>query len=353
MRSDILAERIQRAWAGRISGCQLGKPVELLSMREGQAALTTYLASVGSLPVRDYIGYRATTGVQRECCRGYLTRSEPDDDINYSVIALLLLERHGAQLTTADVARAWLNLLPAGATFTAERAAYRVLLERAHDRFPQGGEAGFDLSECSNNPYNDWIGAQIRTDVYGWVYPGRPGLAAELARRDAALSHRDDGIYGAMFVAALGAALADATPTTALAQALEQIPSESGAAHAVRLGAKRARDVSGGAAIRSHYHGMSPVHTLNNLAIVVWALFSHLDDFGAAIGEAVAAGLDTDCNGATVGGLWGLQGKTIPTQWTAPWQGRVGLGLAGYDEVTLTALVERTTGVALALAESN
>jgi len=321
-------------------------------MREGHAALTAYLTSVGSLPLRDYIGYRPVAGVQRACCRGHLTRSEPDDDINYSMLALLLLERHGAQLTTADVARAWLNLLPAAATFTAERAAYRVLLERANDRFPQGAEPGFDLSECSNNPYNGWIGAQIRADVYGWVCAGRPGLAAELARRDAALSHRDDGIYGAMFVAALGAALADATPTNALAQALEQIPSGSGAAHAVRLGAKLAHDPEGSAAIRSHYDGLSPVHTLNNLAIVVWALFSHLDDFGAAIGDAVAAGLDTDCNGATVGGLWGVQGRAIPSQWTAPWQGRVALSLAGYDEVTLTALVGRTIHVATALADS-
>ena len=51
------------------------------------------------------------------------------------------------------------------------------------------------------------------------------------------------------------------------------------------------------------------MHTLNNLAIVVWALFSHLDDFGGAIGEAVGAGLDTDCNGATVGGLWGIDAE--------------------------------------------
>ena len=88
------------------------------------------------------------------------------------------------------------------------------------------------------------------------------------------------------------------------------------------------------------------MHTLNNLALVVWALYSHLDDFGAAIGEAVAAGLDTDCNGATVGGLWGIQGGAIPQQWTAPWQGRVALGLAGYGELSIDELVDRTTRVA-------
>ncbi|HEY6600070.1 MAG TPA: ADP-ribosylglycohydrolase family protein [Pseudomonadales bacterium] len=341
-----LAERIRNAWEGRISGCQLGKPVELLSMRSGHAALTEYLRGVGSLPVRDYIGYRDGLGVQRECCRGHIVRSEPDDDINYSALALLLLERHGASFTTADVARAWLTLLPAAATFTAERAAYRVLLDRAHERFAHGAQPGFDLAVCSDNPYNDWIGAQIRADVYGWVAPGRPALSAELARRDAALSHRGDGVYGAMFVAALGAALAENPAADALALALAEIPPDSGAADAVRLGASLAGNPDGGATIRARYEGMSPVHTLNNLALVVWALYSHLDDFGCAIGDAVAAGLDTDCNGATVGGLWGIQGGAIPQSWTAPWQGRVALGLAGYGELSIDELVDRTTRVA-------
>ena len=85
---------------------------------------------------------------------------------------------------------------------------------------------------------------------------------------------------------------------------------------------------------------------------MVWALRSWPDDFDAAIGEVVAAGLDTDCNGATVGGLWGLQGKGIPEKWTKPWQGRIGLNLAGQSEVTLDALVERTAAVAASLASA-
>jgi hypothetical protein len=64
-----------------------------------------------------------------------------------------------------------------------------------------------------------------------------------------------------------------------------------------------------------------------------------------AIGEAVAAGLDTDCNGATVGGLWGLQAKPIPAQWRAPWRGKVGVSLAGMAELQLHDLVDRTLEV--------
>ena len=94
---------------------------------------------------------------------------------------------------------------------------------------------------------------------------------------------------------------------------------------------------------------MSPVHTLNNLALVVWGLLSGADDFTRAIGDSVAAGWDTDCNGATVGGLWGLTGEPIPDAWTAPWQGRVEVTLAGVGELALDDLVARTVAVATAL----
>jgi len=172
-------------------------------------------------------------------------------------------------------------------------------------------------------------------------------VVADLARRDAELSHRGDGIQGARFVAAMGAAIpaADSLESAAL-RALALIPETSGAASAIRLGMGLAGDIGGDAVIRNEYSGMSPVHTLNNLAIVVWSLLSHPDDFSAAIGDAVAAGLDTDCNGATVGGLWGMQGKPIPARWSAPWQGRVGVSLAGLAELRLEDLVDRTLSVA-------
>lgn len=345
-----LRDRLRRAWQGRISGCMLGKPVELLSMFEGHSALTAHLEAAGARPLRGYIPYVAHRRVEADWCAEKLDHAVPDDDVNYSVLALMLLEQHGQAMTTADVARAWLKRLPAGQTFTAERAAYRTLLARAAERFPEGADPGFDLAECADNAFSDWIGAQIRADVYGWVLPGRPAEAAELARRDAALSHRDDGVYGAMIVAALGAALATTAPEEALEAALSQIPADSGAHAAALFGRSLAGDPSGGGAIRKRYADLSPVHTLNNLALVIWALYSHLDDFGAAIGDAVAAGLDTDCNGATVGALWGLQGPAIPDAWTAPWQGRVGLSLAGTDEVALEALVDRTVAVAERMA---
>ena len=346
-------ERIRGAWQGRISGCLLGKPVEVLSFREGRVGLESYLREAGAFPLRDYVPLIEGTlaaRLGRACCRGHICRAEPDDDINYTVLALLLLEDRGAELCTEDVARAWLRLLPAGTTWTAERQAYRVLLDNMADEFVNGEPPGFDLALCSDNDYNEWIGAQIRADLYGWVCPGRPALAADLATRDAALSHRGEGVHGAAFIAALGAAIPvsqDLAQATDIA--LRFIPRDSGAASAVLFGRGLARAADAVDRLHTEYEDLSPVHTLNNLALVVWALSAFEDDFSAAVGNAVSAGWDTDCNGATVGGLLGLTGKTIPESWTRPWQGRVGLSLAGYSEVPLDDLVDRTVAVARTL----
>ena len=342
--------RIRSAWEGRISGCMLGKPVEVLSFQQGRTGLAAYLREADALPLRDYVPLIEGTVVARlgrACCRGHMVRAEPDDDINYTMLALLLLEDLGVAFETADVARAWLHLLPAGATWTAERAAYRTLFCNMADEFVNGEEAGFDLAECSDNQYNEWIGAQIRADLYGWVCPGRPALAAELARRDASLSHRGESVYAAAFIAALGAAIpATGSLDRATDAALEQIPADSEAAAAVIFGRNLANEPHAVERLHRRYEELSPVHTLNNLALVVWALHAADGDFGTAIGDAVAAGWDTDCNGATVGGLFGLTGAEIPDSWTRPWAGRIGIGLAGISELQLDEVVARTVAVA-------
>ena len=55
MTVEIERDRISNAWKGRVSGCMLGKPVEVLSMMQGHDGLTAYLGKVDALPLRDYV----------------------------------------------------------------------------------------------------------------------------------------------------------------------------------------------------------------------------------------------------------------------------------------------------------
>ena len=337
-------ERIKAAWQGRISGCLLGKPVEMISMREGPQGLNKFLEESGSLPLRNYVNYmehEMLRGANKKCCLGMMDKAEVDDDITYLVLALMMMEKHGIELDTDDVARTWINLLPVGATFTAERDSYLKLIEKSDMSYQFGGPRTFDIEDINDGEYNDWIGAQIRIDMYGWLLPGKPKLAAELARRDATLSHRSDAVEASAYIAALCALI----PTTgsreeAVDAALEIIDKDSLAYEAVEIGKKFKNEPASN--LHDHYGDMSPVHSLNNLAVVVWAFLSFQDSFDEAIGETICCGWDTDCTGATVGGLIGLDKGSIPSSWTDPWQGRVMTAIAGVGELNLDELVNRT-----------
>ena len=337
-------ERIKGAWQGRISGCMLGKPVEMISMREGHKGLNDFLEKSGSLPLRDYVNYMdhdMLRGANMRCCLGMMDKAEVDDDITYLVLALMMLEQSGIDISTDDVARSWINLLPVGATFTAERDSYLKLIEKSHMAYQFGAPRSFDFEEINDGEYNDWIGAQIRIDMYGWVLPGKPRLAADLARRDANLSHRGCAVEASAYIAGLCALIPlSNTREEAVMSAMELIDRDSEAYKAVEIGIKNKNLPASN--LHDYYGDMSPVHSLNNLAVVVWAFLSFQGSFDEAIGETICCGWDTDCTGATVGGLLGLDGVPIPSNWTDPWQGRVLTSIAGVGELDLEQLIQRT-----------
>jgi ADP-ribosylglycohydrolase len=262
-----------------------------------------------------------------------------DDDINYTLVALAVLERHGSEFTTEDVAQMWLADLPVLRTFTAERAAYRNLLD---------GVAP-PVTATRRNPFREWIGAQIRTDMYGWVMAGRPTAAAELAWRDARLSHTRNGLYGAMFAAAMGAAAVVASDVaTVINSGLAVIPPESRLAKAVRLTDELHRSEPNfeEAADRLYeaYGDLHWVHAINNAAMVVLALRFGGGDFAKSICGVVSGGWDTDSNGATVGGITGaLAGaRALPADWILPLHNRLSSSLRGFDGAKFDDLARRT-----------
>ena len=54
-----------------------------------------------------------------ETTRGRIRGAARDDDIDYSILNLWLLERYGWQLNPSSVANAWLSFLPYYRVFTA------------------------------------------------------------------------------------------------------------------------------------------------------------------------------------------------------------------------------------------
>jgi ADP-ribosylglycohydrolase len=341
-----LEDSVRGAWLGRAAGCLLGKPVEGLS----RAGIREILQAQGRWPLTDWFTARGLSDVvaaRHPWNRASRTTSlaeningmPEDDDLNYTMLALALVEERGRDFTTDDVADRWLKDLPGLRVFTAERAVYRNLLDAVDP---------IDAARI-RNPYREWIGAQIRTDLYGWICPGDPHAAAELAWRDARLSHTRNGVYGAMFVAAMAAAACVSTDIeTVIAAGLSVVPPRSRLAHSIGLGLDLAeRSVPHEDAVDQIYaahEGLHWVHVLNNAAVVALALAESPGDFSHSICAAVSAGWDTDSNGATVGGIVGaLAGAAaLPDRWTRPLKGRIASSLRGFDGATFDALATRT-----------
>jgi ADP-ribosylglycohydrolase len=211
-----LADRILGGWLGRIAGNMLGKPVERGDLWT-RDRIDRYLREMSALPLSDYLpGPPGGDGdvwelrpEWRECVRGRIHGSCRDDDIDYAILGLDLLETRGFGFSTEQVGELWLLRLPYLQTFTAERVAYRNLASGLRPT----------LTATYDNPYQEWIGALIRADVFGWTCPGDPVRAAQLARRDAVLSHTGNGVYGAMWAAAL---IASAFTAGSVREALER-----------------------------------------------------------------------------------------------------------------------------------
>lgn len=339
------------AWLGRAAGCLLGKPVEKVQ-REG---IRTILQSSGRWPLTEYF---TAKGVPPEvllkhpwnkqsaptCLQENIDGMAEDDDLNYPLIALLTLEKYGRDFNTDHIADQWMKLLPAGKVFTAERIAYRNLLD-ACTPLEAGG---------INNPFKEWIGALIRADVYGWVNPGNPKLAAQMAFRDAWLSHRRNGLYGASMSAAMCAvAMVSKDINEVIDAGVAVLPPGSQILEACEFArAQGHSDIDYEIALDNLYEfvdGMHWVHTINNAASGIMALARSGGNFSEAITLTVMGGWDTDSIGATVGSICGAMAGAsgIDPKWSKPIDDRLASSIPGCDQLRLSELAVRTKALAI------
>lgn len=342
-----LRDKIAGAWSGRISGCLLGKPVEGFLLDR----LLPLLKETDNYPLNRYICRRDFSDelIQRlnlwtEACwadnlQGY---SPMDDDTNYTVFALKLLEQYGPDFTPDDVLEGWLGWLPMFVTCTAERVAYR--------NAAQGLTA--PATATWRNPYREWIGAQIRGDLFGYVCPGDPERAAEFAFRDACVSHVKNGIYGEMFIAAMLAAAAVCDDVSAVIEAgLDEIPEKCRLRRDIeKVIAWRQEGLSARQVMEEirrcydEYNEYEEIHVNSNAMIVAMGLLYGEKDYGASVCLGVECSYDTDCNGATIGSIVGMLigRKAIPACWSQPHGDVIETAVLGCPRLTLAELTERT-----------
>lgn len=336
-------DRLEGALYARLAGCTLGAIVEAYSVEDMQK----WAKSIGdTFPPVDYwtkapgipSSLRYEKSAIEDYTRNIMNHVPVDDDIVYTLLGLLIIEDYGPDFTVDDVGKAWIRYLPYACT--AEDIALKNL------------KAGIPGTEAAvkNNPYCQWIGADIRSDPWAYVAPGWPEKAAEFAWRDAWLSHRRNGIYGEMFFSAVqSAAFCADDPIEAVKIGLSEIPGHCRLAEAVKWALDERKNIhnylDARRAVDEKFPGMHIAHTINNACLTIFGLSIGGTDVTRVISETVAMGLDNDCTAATAGSIVGAVAgkKNVPEHWYKPFNNRVRTYLKGIEELSISDVLARFT----------
>ncbi len=339
-------DKLRAALIGRFAGCILGCPVEGWTMD----MIESYAKECGiGTPPEEYWTQAPNPDQERYIYYTFKNYTKPhfdgypgDDDIAYTLLSLFITEEYGKSFTLQNVADAWIKYITLA--WTAEDVALKNL---------QKGIAPEKAAEI-DNPYMELIGADIRCDGYGYISPGNPAKAAEMAKTDALISHRANGVYGSMYFAAVIAkAFESETLKEALLEGLKYIPSDCALAEAIRWSlytAPTVRDYRhANELVTKRYPGMHNVHTVNNACLTVFALYLGGKDIGKVFSNAVAMAYDCDCTAATAasiaGALYGMQ--ALDKKWYECFGDKVGCYFNGPKEYSLEDILERFEKVAL------
>ena len=240
-----------------------------------------------------------------------------DDDLSGTLTFVRALEDSGLYEHTPDAffGDTWLNYLMeqrtilwwGGRGMSTEHTAYLNLKEGICS--PESGSIA-----VNGRTVAEQIGAQIFIDAFGMVAPGKPDLAADLARRAARVSHDGEAVHAACVVAAMvSAAFVEKQMPRLLDLGVSAIPANCLIARIhrdVRTWARQDRDwrrTWERIDRRYGYHRYGGnCHVVPNHAVMVLAWAYAPDDFHRALGICSTAGWDTDCNVGNVGAVMGL-----------------------------------------------
>ena len=261
-----------------------------------------------------------------------------NDDTTYELAFLEAFSKKGYAVTSEDIALSWVGLIPCG--WSAEELAIRNL---KNGIFPP-------VSGQYRNPFNEWIGAQMRGGICGMVAPGDPKTAAELAWKDGCISHANNGILGEVFNAVMTSlSFVEKDVRTILETAISLIPADSEYRSVLDFvwdSCQRNDDWRQALAeCEEKYRKYNWIHAYPNACCEVIALYFGEGDFRKTLHIITMCGLDVDCNAGMIMPIISIrQGcGLIPEEYMHPAFDRLMTYMRGeMRKITLNTLVEKT-----------
>lgn len=267
-----------------------------------------------------------------------------NDDITYELALIEAYKLHGKNTTAQDIAEEWYARIPSG--WSAEEWAMNNL--KCGMLPPDSGRY--------HNPFNEWIGAQMRGAVCGQIYPGNPRMAAKAAWDDASISHDRNGILGEVFNAILcSLAFVEKDTKTLVKKAIELIPGDSEYGQVIRYALEQCEKnndyYSAWLPCEKKYERYNWIHAYPNAAIEVISLYFGENDFVKTMSICGGCGQDVDCNAAQILTIFGSMFGTsaIPEYYTAPFGDRLDTYCRGIKVMSIKQLAKDTLEIAKAI----
>ncbi|MEN6520860.1 MAG: ADP-ribosylglycohydrolase family protein [Armatimonadota bacterium] len=331
---DEYKDKVYGAWYGKLIGLILGQPTEGWTKQQ----IEEKARRINAYPVTYYFPSSFDSSL-KGFLAGNFDGSPANDDSDLMLTSLLALRENGIGLTSRNIAEAWVKYVRGACT------AEGIALANFKKGIWPPESAAID------NPYDEWIGAQMRGEIWGMIAPGMPKVAARYAALDASISHNRNGIYGEQFIsAALSVAMVEKSPEKVIRTALTAIPDDCVYASAIKdilkwhkenldwqsaweLLDKKWGVFEDGSRTRKfkddrfntdkdlyQWPDQKWVVADVNGAACTLALLYGEGDFSSSICIAAMCGYDNDCNSGTVGAILGaMHGeKAIPDRWKSP-----------------------------------
>ena len=311
----------------------------------------TYRSKVRGCYLGKTIG--GTLGAPFECYRGVydvdgfmqdISEPVPNDDVDLQLVWLAAAEREGKNIDSHVLAEYWTTYVSAAfSEYGTGKNNFRMGI------LPP-------LSGYMRNENRNSNGAWIRTEIWACLCAGNPALAATYAYYDACVDHSGEGVYAAVFMAAVqAAAFFESDVHKLIAIGLSYIPAACGVRSAVELvlSCRRKGDTwkqarkkllctlpSSFGEMMGEWQGTAqvpaskkcPVQTKDpdipkaefgydapaSIGIILIGWLWGEGDFGKSICLAVNCGEDTDCTAGTLGATLGIicGDGGIPACWT-------------------------------------
>jgi len=271
----------------------------------------------------------------------------PNDDLDLQVLWLKVLEEKGAALTSDDLAWAWLE----GCWYPFNEYGIFRRNWRLGIHPPMTGR-------FANQFWETGMGCPIRSEIWGYVLPGAPDLAARFAWMDGTLDHTEQSVGAEQMLSAMASMAFFVPDVRRLAHMFARyLPQGTPIERSVRaafacydagLSLREARERL--MVLDGHPEACD---AQTNVPFTFLGLLYGENDLQETLLCALRCGYDTDCTLATSGALLGqiLGAKRIPHALKKPVGDALVMGIEyRRPEMTLSALARDTARLGVLLA---